>query len=67
MTGSNARKHLEAKHEHNCEQRIESIKRWVEYIESEPPERGDHNRTPSSTINSGRFKAYRRRRTTNST
>jgi len=38
MSDSNARKHLDAKHERNREQRIEGIKRWVEYIESEPPE-----------------------------
>ncbi|RQG90987.1 hypothetical protein [Natrarchaeobius chitinivorans] len=33
-----ARKHLDTKHERNREQRIEAIKRWVEYIESESPE-----------------------------
>ncbi len=38
MSDSNTRKHLEAKHERNREQRIEAIKRWVEYIKSEPPE-----------------------------
>jgi hypothetical protein len=38
MSGSNARDHLDAKHERNREQRIEGIKRWVEYIESKPPE-----------------------------
>ncbi|RQG95020.1 hypothetical protein [Natrarchaeobius oligotrophus] len=38
MSDSNARKRLDAKHEHNREQRIEGIKRWVEYLESEPPE-----------------------------
>ena len=38
MTDSNAREHLDAKHERNREQRIEGIKRWVEYIKSEPPE-----------------------------
>ena len=38
MSDSNARKHLDAKHERNHEQRIEGIKRWVKYIESEPPE-----------------------------
>lgn len=31
MSDSNA-------HERNREQRIEGVKRWVEYIESEPPE-----------------------------
>ncbi|PGF17269.1 hypothetical protein CP556_14970 [Natrinema sp. CBA1119] len=38
MSDSNAREHLDAKHERNREQRIEGIKRWVKYIESEPPE-----------------------------
>jgi hypothetical protein len=38
MSDSNARNHLDAKHERNREQRIEGIKCWVEYIESEPPE-----------------------------
>ena len=38
MSDSNEREHLEAKHERNREQRIEGIKRWVEYIKSEPPE-----------------------------
>ncbi|RQG89259.1 hypothetical protein EA462_12915 [Natrarchaeobius halalkaliphilus] len=38
MSDSNAREHLDTKHERNREQRIEGIKRWVEYIESEPPD-----------------------------
>ena len=38
MSDSNAREHLDAKHERDREQRIEGIKRWVEYIESKPPE-----------------------------
>ncbi|MFB6233069.1 MAG: hypothetical protein ABEH61_02305 [Haloarculaceae archaeon] len=38
MSDSNARERLDAKHERNRQQRIEGIKRWVEYIESEPPE-----------------------------
>ena len=38
MSDSNAPEHLDAKHERNCQQRIEGIKRWVEYIKSEPPE-----------------------------
>lgn len=38
MTDSNARDRLDAKHERDCEQRIEGIKRWVEYIRTEPPE-----------------------------
>jgi hypothetical protein len=38
MNDSNARDLLDATHERNREQRIEGIKRWVEYIKSEPPE-----------------------------
>jgi hypothetical protein len=38
MSDSNAREHLGAKHERNRRQRIEGIKRWVDYIRSEPPE-----------------------------
>lgn len=38
MSDSNAREHLDAKQERNREQRIEGIKRWVDYIKSEPPE-----------------------------
>lgn len=39
MSDSNVRERLDAKHERDREQRIESVKRWVEYIESEPPEK----------------------------
>ena len=35
---SSAREDLDAKHEKRREQRIEAIKRWVEYIEENPPE-----------------------------
>ncbi|WP_418283168.1 hypothetical protein [Halorubrum sp. DTA98] len=38
MSDSNAREHLGVKHERNRQQRIERIKRWVEYINAEPPE-----------------------------
>ena len=38
MNDSNVREHLEAKHERNRAQRIEAIKQWIAYIESEPPE-----------------------------
>lgn len=38
MTDSNVREQLDEKHEDDREQRIEAIKRWVAYIESEPPE-----------------------------
>jgi len=37
MRDSSTPEHLDAKHERNREQRIEGIKRWVEYIKSEPP------------------------------
>jgi hypothetical protein len=39
MNDSNTPDYLDAKHERNREQRIEGIKRWVEYIKSEPPEK----------------------------
>ncbi|MFC6974535.1 hypothetical protein ACFQL1_07335 [Halomicroarcula sp. GCM10025709] len=38
MNDSNVREHLDRKHERNREERIEGIKRWVEYIESNQPE-----------------------------
>ena len=38
MSDSNVREALDEKHERNREQRIAAIKRWVEYIEAEPPE-----------------------------
>ncbi|WP_311170885.1 hypothetical protein [Halobellus ordinarius] len=38
MSDSNAPEHLDAKHKRNRQQRIAGIKRWVEYIKSEPPE-----------------------------
>lgn len=38
MSDSNTPERLSDKHEHNREQRIEAIQRWVEYIKSEPPE-----------------------------
>ena len=38
MNDGDLRDHLDAKHERNREQRIEGIKRWVEYIRAEPPE-----------------------------
>jgi hypothetical protein len=39
MSDSNEREKLDAKHDADRQQRIEGIKRWVEYIESEPPEK----------------------------
>lgn len=38
MSDSNGPDHLDTKHDGDHEQRIEAIKRWVDYIESEPPE-----------------------------
>ncbi|WP_433633257.1 hypothetical protein [Halomicrococcus sp. NG-SE-24] len=38
MSDSNAPEHLDTMHKRNREQRIEGIKRWVEYIKSEPHE-----------------------------
>lgn len=34
MTDSNARDTLDEKHERNRQQRLQAIKRWVEYIET---------------------------------
>lgn len=38
MTDSSERDSLDDKQERNREQRLEQIKRWVEYIDSNPPE-----------------------------
>ncbi|HET7323742.1 MAG TPA: hypothetical protein VFJ06_05365 [Halococcus sp.] len=38
VNDSDVRERLDAKHEGDRERRIEAIKRWVEYIQSEPPE-----------------------------
>lgn len=38
MTDSNVRELLDEKHADDRERRIEGIKRWVDYIRSEPPE-----------------------------
>ncbi|MFC7324154.1 hypothetical protein ACFQMF_06110 [Halorubrum rutilum] len=38
MTDSETPDQLDAKHDRNREQRIAAIKRWVSYIQSEPPE-----------------------------
>jgi hypothetical protein len=38
MSDSNTRERLDTKHQRDRERRIEAIKRWVEYIEAEPPE-----------------------------
>lgn len=39
MSDSNVPDSLDAKHEQNRQERIEAVKRWVEYIKSEPPEK----------------------------
>lgn len=38
MSDSNARNDLDAARERIRERRIEAVKRWVEYVQSEPPE-----------------------------
>lgn len=38
MNSSNVHDALDAMHQRNRERRIAGIKRWVEYIKSEPPE-----------------------------
>lgn len=38
MNDSNRPDGLDAKHGRNREQRLAAVRRWVEYIESEPPE-----------------------------
>lgn len=38
MSDSNGSDHLDTKHERDRQQRIESIKCWIDYIKSEPPE-----------------------------
>lgn len=38
MRDSSEREALAAKHERNRERRIEAVKRWVRYIEEQPPE-----------------------------
>lgn len=37
MSDSNVSDYLDAKHEQNRQEQIEAVKRWVEYIKSEPP------------------------------
>jgi len=56
MNDSDAREALDAKHDRNREQRIEGIKRWVEYIEThDPSEWGDQqNQLVDSQLESAR-------------
>lgn len=37
MTNSNVRDDLAAKHEQDRERRIDAIKRWVDYVRTQPP------------------------------
>jgi len=39
MSDSSVPDKLDSKHDRDRQQRIEGIKRWVEYIKSEPPEK----------------------------
>ncbi|MCL9813474.1 hypothetical protein [Natranaeroarchaeum aerophilus] len=38
MTDSDLRDQLDEKHERNRELRLDAIRRWVEFIEEQPPE-----------------------------
>lgn len=38
MSDSNARDILDRKHERIRERRVEALKRWVDYLKTEPPE-----------------------------
>jgi len=38
MTNSTELDALDAKHEQNRQERLEAVERWVEYIETHPPE-----------------------------
>lgn len=40
MNDSNVHDQLQMKHEHDREKRIEAVKRWVEYIKTNPVETG---------------------------
>lgn len=44
MSDSDVPDHLDANHDGDREQHIEAVRRWVEYIRSVPPEKGDHSR-----------------------
>jgi hypothetical protein len=50
------REALAAKHERNREQRLEGVKRWVEYIREQPPEvwGAEQNRLIDSQLESAR-------------
>lgn len=56
MTDSDGRDRLDEKRRRNREQRIESIKRWVRYIEENPPEKWgeQQNRLVNSQLEAAR-------------
>lgn len=56
MTDSRTSEELAAKRERNREQRVEAVKRWVAYIQDQPPETwGDQqNRLVNSQLESAR-------------
>ena len=56
MNDSNERDALAAKHERNREQRVQAVKRWVEYIREHPAEEWgeQQNRLVNSQIESAR-------------
>lgn len=56
MTDSSRRDALDRKHEHNREQRIQAVKRWVEYIRTHDPDDwgAQQNRLVNSQLESAR-------------
>lgn len=56
MTDSNEREELDRKREQNREQRIQAVKRWVEYIQTHDPEDWgeQQNRLVNSQLESAR-------------
>lgn len=56
MTDSNARDRLAEKHRKNRQQRIEAVKRWVRYVEENPPEKWgeQQNRVIDSQLRAAR-------------
>lgn len=56
MTDSNRRDALDRKHDRNREQRIQGIKRWVEYIREHDPDAwgAQQNRLVDSQLESAR-------------
>lgn len=56
MPGSNHSDRLAAKHEHNRQERLDGVKRWVEYIREQPPEvwGREQNRLVNTQLESAR-------------